>query len=366
MQTKSDAYPAYPSLDGYKLREQGLDHRSPPFFQAESLRCPMSRFETGCDMTMGNQSCYTLYGDASWSPFMQQSQAGAQNHGDAGLYFRDQQMSSVMGELDLTNVLPKVFHSSSCEDTQQSLANAPGAERNIPSHGPHKRDSVQRNFRHVEVLNKQTCRMYMSQIFAPQFAPINDFEASNTQPNMGSSATTSNSFFAVPQEPQLCDNDILVGALDMHRTTITVRNVPWSYCQSTLLELWNEEGFDFLFLPMADQRAGNLGRIFLNFPKPELVIDFYRRWNGVKLRQPSKKPLKILFANIQGRDANIMHILNESHSFVEKPLHQPIIREQGLRVPFFEYIEKAGLSVKLDHGPDEQYSYEIGSQGFPL
>jgi hypothetical protein len=199
----------------------------------------------------------------------------------------------------------------------------------------------QTNFRHIEVMNKDTLRKTLSSMFGPADASHN-MDSSSSSPGLYK-APSNNWWEAtlrdIPHDTK-DSGEILCGPLDMYRSTITVRNVPWSYSQALLLQEWGDEAFDFLFLPMADQRPGNLGRVFINFPDPENIAKFFHRWNGRKLTLPGKKPIKVLFANIQGRDENIRHILCESQELLKRPTQQPEIREWGRKVSFNEYVAK--------------------------
>jgi RNA recognition motif-containing protein len=91
------------------------------------------------------------------------------------------------------------------------------------------------------------------------------------------------------------------------RTTVMIRNIPSGYKQDELIEEVSHFGLkiNFAYLP-CKQSAGNAGFAFLNFLCPQDATDFIKQFRGhVFVRQTGVKRAKVMFAKVQGLEANV-------------------------------------------------------------
>jgi hypothetical protein len=126
------------------------------------------------------------------------------------------------------------------------------------------------------------------------------------------------------------------------RTTVMIRNIPRSFSQRAVIELlrmrlssrmdlMGEDMFNFLYLPMDLVNRVNVGYAFINFTKPQYVIDCYRLFNSKtwrtvieaaglpRIEDPEmSKVARVSFARIQGRD-NLMGHFNKSSIMLNHP-----------------------------------------------
>lgn len=124
-------------------------------------------------------------------------------------------------------------------------------------------------------------------------------------------------------------------------TTLTARNIPRSYTQEMLLELWPNDGtYDILYLPYDSHAHQSTSQAFINFTSAEAAADFAGRW--AKQRLPgsvSAKPLDIKYANIQGREDNLRQF-RRKRLVRNKLVHtQPAIYDKdGQRITLIEAL----------------------------
>ena len=126
------------------------------------------------------------------------------------------------------------------------------------------------------------------------------------------------------------------------RTTVMIRNIPRSFTQRTVIDILklrftsrrdptDQALFDFLYLPMDLVNRVNVGYAFINFTKPQYVIDCYRLFNSKtwrtvmesaglpRIEDPEmSKVARVSFARIQGRD-NLMGHFNKSSIMLNHP-----------------------------------------------
>lgn len=171
--------------------------------------------------------------------------------------------------------------------------------------------------------------------------------------------TGSSTFGCVPVKPMAPDETlsernsqkntaefaIVVAKLETgaeERTTVMIRNIPRTFSQravldllrlrvSSRMDLMDDVVFDFLYLPMDLVNRVNVGYAFINFTKPQYVIDCYRLFNSKtwrtiieaaglpRIEDPEmSKVARVSFARIQGRD-NLMEHFNKSSIMLNHP-----------------------------------------------
>jgi hypothetical protein len=138
--------------------------------------------------------------------------------------------------------------------------------------------------------------------------------------------------------PRKTANEFAIDVLKLEkgeekRTTVMIRNIPRSFTQNTLISLINKRFeltqnqlvFDFLYLPIDLANRVNVGYVFINFTKPEHVIQCLRFFNsktwrnivdvaGVPLLgcEELSKVARVTFARLQGKDCLMEHFSKSS------------------------------------------------------
>ena len=111
-------------------------------------------------------------------------------------------------------------------------------------------------------------------------------------------------------------------------TTLMVRNVPFSFSQKQLLQVFLGEmtdgSIDFFYLPTDISSKRNLGYAFVNFSSVAAADQFKRSFVGRVLSMGSSG-LSITSATVQGLDDNIANVLsNPTVRRIKNPLYMPI------------------------------------------
>ena len=121
------------------------------------------------------------------------------------------------------------------------------------------------------------------------------------------------------------DTQKIIAGLDI-RTTIMLRNIPNKMTAAELKQIIDRTSFgryDFSYLRIDFANQCNVGYAFINFTKPEYIIDFLREHNG----RPwglynSDKIAEVSYATRQGL-ASLIDLFQNSCVMEEIPEHRP-------------------------------------------
>merc|ERR1719240_415584 len=120
------------------------------------------------------------------------------------------------------------------------------------------------------------------------------------------------------------------------RTSVMLRNIPNKYTQRMLLSVvhelgFNQECFDFFYLPIDFRNKCNVGYAFINFMSNGLAKRFFKALDGDQLRAfNSDKVCAVAWARVQGLQANIEHYRNSPIAGVPIPQYRPLLFENGV------------------------------------
>jgi len=119
------------------------------------------------------------------------------------------------------------------------------------------------------------------------------------------------------------------------KTTLMIRNVPVLYTREMLLFEWENNGsYDFLYLPYSCSMQRNLSYAFVNFTSEAAALAFIQRWQKKRLpHYTARKPLNISFAEVQGRDSNLLQLKKKRVKRIKINQCQPLIFEHGVQIP---------------------------------
>ena len=159
-----------------------------------------------------------------------------------------------------------------------------------------------------------------------------------------------------PNQPQCVMIDKIEDGQDV-RTTLMIRNIPNRFNSQSfneLLETTSRGHFDFSYLRTDFGNNCNVGYAFVNFIRPELIVNFYharvgKTWPGLK----SDKILEVSYATIQGQDCLIQKFRNSSVMqefpgfrpklwYSEDDLDTPANKDIGDERPFLEEWQARG------------------------
>jgi hypothetical protein len=121
-----------------------------------------------------------------------------------------------------------------------------------------------------------------------------------------------------------------------------LRNIPNKYTQRMLLSVvhelgFNQECFDFFYLPIDFRNKCNVGYAFVNFLANDMAKQFFTALDGYQLRAfNSDKICAVAWARVQGLQANIEHYRNSPIAGVPIPQYRPLLFESGVEIPFPE------------------------------
>ncbi|KAF4670901.1 hypothetical protein FOZ61_007911 [Perkinsus olseni] len=126
------------------------------------------------------------------------------------------------------------------------------------------------------------------------------------------------------------------------RSTVMLRNIPYSMGQSRVLDALFTLGFqskiDFFYAPLDFSSGNNLGYAFVNLRRPEYVDEFYNRLNDVCLSQLGDawnvKRLQVCWARVQGFEANVEHYHNSPVIDMPEGYRPIVINDDGSRATF--------------------------------
>lgn len=139
-------------------------------------------------------------------------------------------------------------------------------------------------------------------------------------------------------------------------TTLLITNVPTFLTQGALLCLFEDlmvsmrSKFDFFYCPWDEKAFRNLGYALINFPVPADASCFRERWGGKEICPGSRgtKPLRIIEAAVQGRQANLDHFSKVEIAHCSEWRFRPMLRdEQGSLQPL---IPSGGMPGTGDTG----------------
>jgi hypothetical protein len=126
------------------------------------------------------------------------------------------------------------------------------------------------------------------------------------------------------------------------RTSVMLRNIPNKYTQRMLLSVvhelgFNQECFDFFYLPIDFRNKCNVGYAFVNFLMNDVAKQFFNALDGYQLRAfNSDKVCAVAWARVQGLQANIEHYRNSPIAGVPIPQYRPLLFEHGVEIQFPE------------------------------
>jgi len=128
------------------------------------------------------------------------------------------------------------------------------------------------------------------------------------------------------------------------KTTLMVRNIPVLYTQEMLLAEWpNDNTYDFLYLPFSCNMQRNLTYAFVNFTSEAAAVNFQKKWQKMRLAHyMTRKPLNISFADLQGRDENLLQLKKKRFWRIKVKQCQPIIFENGEKISLALALHKLG------------------------
>jgi len=141
------------------------------------------------------------------------------------------------------------------------------------------------------------------------------------------------SLIVQPPRPRACAGD--------ERTTVMLKNIPNNYTRDMVLDLFNDMGFeglyDFAYVPFDFERKANLGYVFVNLVRGDVVPSFWKAFSNfsnwvipsVKIASVSwSMPHQGLTSHIERfRNSPLMH-----KSVPEK--YKPVFFVDGKRQPF--------------------------------
>ena len=127
---------------------------------------------------------------------------------------------------------------------------------------------------------------------------------------------------------------------NMAKTTVMLRNVPYSESQLGVLNLLEQRGFrgrfDFFYAPLDFSSGNNLGYAFINLPEGEAVSEFFTVFDGLRIDKEgwSQKDLQVCWARVQGVDPNVEHYRNSPVNDMPENFRPMIFDAQGEQLPF--------------------------------
>lgn len=148
--------------------------------------------------------------------------------------------------------------------------------------------------------------------FAQASSSFNKYVTTNSKSRDSSASSNSNSQRSEEGPPLLPLRQLMGYTRGV--TTLTVYNIPRSYSQQDLLAKWPADGsYDFLHMRHTNALDRRRRIVNINFTSPELAEQFYGHWQGRTLRgHGSKKVMSIVVGSVQGREANMMMVLERS------------------------------------------------------
>lgn len=127
--------------------------------------------------------------------------------------------------------------------------------------------------------------------------------------------------------------------MEFDKTTVMLRNVPYSESQLGVLNMIEEHGFvgcfNFFYAPLDFSTGNNLGYAFINLPDKEDVDKFFALFDGLRLDRDgwSQKDLQVCWAKVQGAEPNVEHYRNSPVNDMPENF-RPMIFDCGNQIPF--------------------------------
>ncbi|KAF4660305.1 hypothetical protein FOL47_007210 [Perkinsus chesapeaki] len=130
------------------------------------------------------------------------------------------------------------------------------------------------------------------------------------------------------------------------RSTVMLRNIPYSMGQTKVLEILFSHGFrskiDFFYAPLDFSSGNNLGYAFVNLKRPEFVNEFFFQFNNVPLSNFGAtwnvKKLQVCWARVQGFEANVDHYNNSPVIEMPEAFRPIIVYEDDHKEAFYHYL----------------------------
>jgi len=124
------------------------------------------------------------------------------------------------------------------------------------------------------------------------------------------------------------------------KTTVMLRNVPYSECQVGVLELVRSKGFagrfDFFYAPLDFNSGNNLGYAFINLLNEKDVREFFKVFEGLRVEKEgwSQKDLQVCWARVQGMEPNVEHYRNSPVNDMPESFRPMIFGKDGEEIAF--------------------------------
>lgn len=128
--------------------------------------------------------------------------------------------------------------------------------------------------------------------------------------------------------------------INIPKTTVMLRNVPYSESQLGVLNLIEERGFsgrfDFFYAPLDFSSGNNLGYAFLNFNDEKAVSEFYTVFDGLRVDKEgwAQKDLQVCWARVQGLRPNVEHYRNSPVNDMPENFRPMVFDANGHQLPF--------------------------------
>ncbi|KAF4670128.1 hypothetical protein FOL47_002190 [Perkinsus chesapeaki] len=154
------------------------------------------------------------------------------------------------------------------------------------------------------------------------------------------------------------DTELIPGS-----TTLTLRDLPPTFCAETLASLLDDfrGRFDFYYVPLTFRTRTSIGYAFVNFGASSDAVLFHDKYNGVKLDDDDAKPIVVASAHAQGLDAQINLLRNSPVNSGDSTTFKPRLFELGsgkeLEFPRAQFIRKKSHSHRSHHRQQHRASH---------
>lgn len=138
-------------------------------------------------------------------------------------------------------------------------------------------------------------------------------------------------------------------------TTVMIRNIPSCYTQQALVEelcaLGFQGAFDFFYLPFdMKTKKTNMGYAFMNCKSEALVLSLVAALDGMPLERSGRKVLRIVPAQTQGYEANLVHFAHSAVLNHHKSEFAPLFLREDAPLPGWARTSDRRKSEVLPEG----------------
>jgi len=189
-------------------------------------------------------------------------------------------------------------------------------------------------------INDSACSILSFMSLPPGLSLPNDISSVGSQHG---SETDVNSMDRDSLDDISTDRLFEVLSMGSTKSTLMIRNVPLMYTREMLLAEWPNDGtYDFLYLPVSFGTRRNLSFAFVNFTSEAAAFSFMQQWQKKRLANfASRKPLNISFADVQGRNSNLLEWQRKQVKCTKLPRYQPLVfDDQGNLIDFVEALNE--------------------------